>query len=119
MSELAEPVENTQKMKAEKMIKRYAEIYPDTSNMEERNDIGEWVRYESYEALEKEVAALKADNDKLGKQCAGLAEAALNNGKELLLFESTLRCIAEPWRQHKFTPEQLAKHALRMEPLQP
>lgn len=35
------------------------------------------------------------------------------------LWQATLRLIAVPELQDKYTPQQLAKHALRMEPLQP
>lgn len=33
------------------------------------------------------------------------------------LLKSTLRLIAEPERQDKYNPKQLARHALRIEPL--
>ena len=35
------------------------------------------------------------------------------------LYKSSLRIIAEPERQNKYTPQQIAKHALRMEALKP
>ena len=33
------------------------------------------------------------------------------------LLEATMRLIAEPWRQNDYTPQQLARHVLRIEPL--
>lgn len=33
------------------------------------------------------------------------------------LLEATMRLIAEPWRQSDYTPQQLARHVLRIEPL--
>jgi len=36
---------------------------------------------------------------------------------EVERYENTLRCIAEPERQDRYTPQQLAKHALRTESL--
>jgi hypothetical protein len=39
--------------------------------------------------------------------------------REVERLESALRLVAEPERQERFTPQQIAKHALRMEPLEP
>lgn len=33
------------------------------------------------------------------------------------LLEAAMRLIAEPWRQSDYTPQQLARHVLRIEPL--
>ena len=39
--------------------------------------------------------------------------------ERIRLLEATLKLIAYPERQDDYTPQQLARHALRIEPLRP
>ena len=64
--------------------------------------------YRHSKIYERVLAAL----DKKDSENANLKE-------EVERHEATLRLIAIPELQDKYTPQQLAKHTLRMEPLQP
>lgn len=69
--------------------------------------------------LEAELSTLK---EIYKERCDNANLAWAENAKlkeEVERHEATLRLIAIPELQDKYTPQQLAKHTLRMEPLQP
>jgi phage anti-repressor protein len=78
---------------------------------------------EAYEKGQKSLESRLKNKDEL---CNELETIAVNlqcklseAGAENDLYKSSLRIIADPERQDKYTPQQIAKHTLRMEPLKP
>ena len=51
--------------------------------------------------------------------CAEMLSFSKAESEQFELYENTLKLIAVPKLQDKYTPQQLAKHALRMEALKP
>ena len=57
--------------------------------------------------------------DNLTEEQAVLSWNTRASDGKVKLFEATLKLIAFPEMQNDYTPQQLAKHALRIEPLPP
>jgi len=57
--------------------------------------------------------------ERSSKEVIELVEAAKEMDGRIELLEAALRLIAEPERQSNYTPQQLARHTLRIEALTP